>query len=98
MLRESPSDDEVESVVREIVVEQLAVDAGSVSLSARFEADLGADSLDLIEIVMGLEERFGILLPEDSFCGLSDVADAVKLVLTRWGDAMNERRHASDCL
>ena len=69
---------EVESKVREIISEQLGVSADEVTPEASFIEDLGADSLDIVELVMALEEEFGLDIPDED-------ADKLKTV----GDAMN---------
>ncbi len=68
-------------VLREVAVEVLSVDGDSVVETARFKEDLDADSLDLVELVMGLEERFDISVPEEDLEGVATVGQAVDLVL-----------------
>lgn len=67
--------------LREVAVEVLSVDAATVTEEARFKEDLDADSLDLVELVMGLEERFDIAVPEEDLEGVTTVGAAVTLVL-----------------
>jgi acyl carrier protein len=69
------------TAIREVAVEVLSVDEGSVTEEARFKEDLDADSLDLVELVMGLEERFDITVPEEDLEGVATVGQAVDLVL-----------------
>lgn len=64
--------------VREIIVEQLGVDAAAVTADASFTDDLGADSLDTVELVMAFEEEFGIEIPDDEAENIRTVNDAVK--------------------
>jgi acyl carrier protein len=71
--------------IREVAVEVLSVDEGSVTEEARFKEDLDADSLDLVELVMGLEERFDITVPEEDLEGVATVGQAVDLVLGKVG-------------
>tara|TARA_B100000963_G_scaffold332367_1_gene323833 strand:- start:219 stop:452 length:234 start_codon:yes stop_codon:yes gene_type:complete len=66
--------------VKKIVVENLGVDAGDVSEAASFIDDLGADSLDTVELVMAFEEEFGIEIPDDAAETILTVADAVKFI------------------
>jgi len=66
--------------VKEVVVEQLSVDAGEVKEESRFVEDLGADSLDVVELVMALEEKFGIEIPDEDAEKIVTVADAVKYI------------------
>ena len=62
--------------VKKIVVENLGVDAGDVNEAASFIDDLGADSLDTVELVMAFEEEFGIEIPDDAAETILTVADA----------------------
>ncbi|MGZ8762621.1 MAG: acyl carrier protein [Acidimicrobiia bacterium] len=73
--------------IREVAVEVLSVDEGSVTEEARFKEDLDADSLDLVELVMGLEERFDITVPEEDLEGVATVGQAVDLVLGKAASA-----------
>jgi acyl carrier protein len=69
------------SELTEVAVEVLGVDKNAVSETASFKDDLDADSLDLVEVVMALEERFSISVPEDKLDGITTVGEAVDLVL-----------------
>lgn len=71
--------------IREVAVEVLSVEPDSVTETARFKEDLEADSLDLVELVMGLEERFDIEVPEEDLEGVTTVGKAVDLVLSKVG-------------
>jgi acyl carrier protein len=75
--------DEALSALREVAVEVLSVEPDVVTEDARFKEDLDADSLDLVELVMGLEERFDISVPEDDLDGVTTVGHAVDLVLAK---------------
>ena len=66
--------------VKKIVVEHLNVDADKVTDSASFIEDLGADSLDTVELVMAFEEEFGIEIPDDAAESIVTVGDAVKYI------------------
>jgi acyl carrier protein len=66
--------------VKKILVEHLGVDAGKVTMKARFIEDLGADSLDVVELVMAFEEEFGIEVPDDAAEKIIRVRDAVAYV------------------
>jgi acyl carrier protein len=77
--------DEALGVLREVAVEVLSVEPDIVTEEARFKEDLDADSLDLVELVMGLEERFDISVPEEDLEGVATVGQAVDLVLTKVG-------------
>ena len=63
--------------VRSIVAEQLSVEAGEVKPDSNFQNDLGADSLDTVELVMALEEAFDIEIPDEAAEGIATVGDAV---------------------
>ena len=66
-----------EEKVKEIIVEQLGVDASEVTIEAKFIEDLGADSLDTVELVMALEEEFEIEIPDDEAEKLITVGSAI---------------------
>ena len=66
--------------VKKIVVEHLGVDADKVTDTASFIEDLGADSLDTVELVMAFEEEFGIEIPDDAAESIVTVGDAVKYI------------------
>ena len=68
---------------KEVAAEVLSVEPDLVTETARFKEDLDADSLDLVELVMGLEERFDIEVPEDDLEGVTTVGQAVDLVLAQ---------------
>lgn len=70
----------VEEKVKQIIVDQLGVEASDVTDSSSFVDDLGADSLDRVELVMALEEIFGIEIPDDDAEKLVTVQDAVNYV------------------
>ena len=69
-----------EDKVKEIIVEQLGVDASEVTIEAKFIEDLGADSLDTVELVMVLEEEFDIEIPDDEAEKLITVGSAVDYI------------------
>ena len=66
--------------VKKIVVEHLSVDEGSISDSSSFIDDLGADSLDTVELVMALEETFGQEIPDEEAEKLQSVGDVIKYI------------------
>lgn len=68
---------DIEAKVKEIIVEQLGVDAKEVSVQASFVNDLGADSLDTVELVMAFEEEFNIEIPDDDAEKIQTVGHAV---------------------
>ena len=71
--------------IRDVAVEVLSVEPASVTEAARLKEDLEADSLDLVELVMGLEERFDIEVPEEDLEGVTTVGHAVDMVLAKVG-------------
>jgi acyl carrier protein len=73
------------ATIKDVAAEVLSVEPDQVTETARFKEDLEADSLDLVELVMGLEERFDIEVPEDDLEGVTTVGQAVDLVLTKVG-------------
>jgi acyl carrier protein len=76
---------EVLTAIQGVAVEVLSVEASQVTEEARFKEDLEADSLDLVELVMGLEESFDISVPEEDLEGVTTVGQAVDLVLAKAG-------------
>ncbi|HET7264812.1 MAG TPA: acyl carrier protein [bacterium] len=66
--------------VKAIVVEQLGVDAAQVTPQSKFVEDLGADSLDVVELVMALEEEFDIEIPDEDAEKIATVGEAVKYI------------------
>ncbi len=70
----------VEQKVRDIIVDQLGVNADQVTNEAKFIEDLGADSLDTVELIMALEEEFGIEVPDDEAEKLQSVGDVIKYI------------------
>jgi acyl carrier protein len=70
--------DNTESKVKEIIINELGVEPEKVTLEASFVEDLGADSLDTVELVMAFEEEFGIEIPDEDAEQLQTVGDAVK--------------------
>ncbi len=66
--------------VKDIIVDQLGVDEEEVTSEASFIDDLGADSLDIVELIMALEEEFGLEIPDDEAEKISTVSDAVEYI------------------
>lgn len=72
--------DTAEAKVKEIIVDELGVEADKVTLEASFVDDLGADSLDTVELVMAFEEEFGIDIPDEDAEQMRTVGDAVSYI------------------
>jgi acyl carrier protein len=70
----------VEQKVKQIIVEQLGVDEGQVDSTASFVDDLGADSLDIVELVMAFEEAFDLDIPDEDAEKITNVKDAVAYI------------------
>jgi len=77
--------DETLEKFKQCTVEVLQVDPEQVTMEARFGDDLDADSLDLVELVMALEEAFDVEIPEEDLEGVETVGQAYKLVQTKLG-------------
>ena len=74
------SDKSIEDRVKDIIVDQLGVNADQVTLEAKFIEDLGADSLDTVELVMAFEEEFEIEVPDEAAEKLQSVGDVVTYI------------------
>ena len=77
----------LEERVKQIIIEQLGVEAGQVTEGAKFVEDLGADSLDTVELVMALEEEFSIEIPDEDAEKITTVGDAVGYVQKHGAEA-----------
>ena len=66
--------------VKAVIVEQLGVDEDQVTLDASFADDLGADSLDTVELIMAFEEEFGVEIPDDEAEKIKTVKDVVEFI------------------
>ncbi len=66
--------------VKSVIVDQLGVDEEDVTMEASFVDDLGADSLDIVELIMGLETEFDLEIPDDQAEKISTVGDAVNYI------------------
>jgi acyl carrier protein len=73
--------------VKSIIVEQLGVEADEVTPTASFTDDLGADSLDIVELVMAFEEEFGIEIPDEAAEKISKVQEAVDYIEAHQGSS-----------
>lgn len=71
---------EVFDRVREIISDQLGIDADQITMNSTFVDDLGADSLDIVELVMALEEEYDLQIPDEEAEKIRTVGDAVKYI------------------
>ena len=71
---------EIESKVKAIIVDKLGVDEKDVTMEASFTTDLGADSLDTVELIMELEKEFDVQIPDEEAEKIATVSDAVKFI------------------
>lgn len=77
--------DDIEQKVRDIIINELGVEAEKVTPEASFVEDLGADSLDTVELVMAFEEEFGIEIPDEDAEKLQTVGDAINYIKQNQG-------------
>ncbi len=78
--------DSVEAKVKEIIINELGVDPEKVSHEASFVEDLGADSLDTVELVMAFEEEFGVDIPDEDAEKMRTVGDAITYIQQEAGE------------
>ena len=71
---------DIEAKVKAIIVDKLSVDESEVKNEASFANDLGADSLDLVELIMEFEKEFGIKIPDEEAEKIQTVGDAIKYI------------------
>lgn len=76
---------DIEAKVKEIIINELGVDAEKVTPEASFVEDLGADSLDTVELVMAFEEEFGMEIPDEEAEKLRTVGDAINYITSNAG-------------
>ena len=86
MVREKGELDILEKM-KTIIAEQLSVDADSIQADSNFKEDLGADSLDLFELVMALEEEFGVEIPSEDLESIATVNDVMEYLKNKGVEA-----------
>ena len=69
--------------IKEIIIDKLGINDGKITMDAKFIDDLGADSLDTVELIMQFEEEFGIEIPDDEAEGLLSVGQAVDYITNK---------------
>ena len=69
--------------IKEIIIDKLGIDNGKITMDAKFIEDLGADSLDTVELIMQFEEEFGIEIPDEEAEGLLSVGQAVDYITNK---------------
>ncbi len=80
------SQEEIFKTMQDLIVEQFAIDADEVTMNSSFEDDLGADSVDLVELVMAMEEEFEVdEIPEEDLVRLKTVGDCVRYLSAKLG-------------
>ncbi len=71
---------EILEKIKDVVADKLDADPGEITETSRFMDDLGADSLDVVELIMGLEDEFGVEISDDEAEGIRTVGDAVRFI------------------
>lgn len=74
---------DIEAKVKEIIIDKLGVEESQITPQASFTNDLGADSLDIVELVMGFESAFGIQIPDEDGEKISTVGDAINYLKSK---------------
>jgi acyl carrier protein len=78
--REGGRDMDIETTVKEIISEQLGVEAADIKMESDFQKDLGADSLDVVELIMQMEDKFKVSIPDEEAKKIRVVADVVRFI------------------
>ena len=74
---------EIEARLRDVLVSELGLDADKINTSANFEQDLDVDSLGVVELLMAMEDEFGVKIPDDEAEHIHTVGEAIELVHTK---------------
>ena len=83
MVEKAQEQDDIIEAMKEVLSAELGVEDNKVTAEARFKEDLDADSLDLVEVVLALEEKFDVQIPDDEIAGVKTVGEAAELVLAK---------------
>ena len=75
--------DEIETRLRDVLVSELGLDADKINTAANFEQDLDVDSLGVVELLMAMEDEFGVKIPDDEAEHIHTVGEAIELVHTK---------------
>ena len=75
--------DEIETRLRDVLVSELGLDAEKINTAANFEQDLDVDSLGVVELLMAMEDEFGVKIPDDEAEHIHTVGEAIELVHTK---------------
>ena len=73
--------------MKELIADQLGIDADTITENSRFKEDLGADSLDLFELVMALEDEYSVEIPAEELQTMATVGDVVKYLMEKGAEA-----------
>ena len=84
--------DDILAQIKAVIGDFVEVDADEITLESRFKEDLGADSLDLVEMVMSLEEKFNIAIADEEAIQLTTVGKTLAFLSTRTGQGMSWKR------
>lgn len=76
---------QIQSTMRDLLVDELGLDASKINDAATFEEDLEVDSLGVVELLMALEDEFGVRIPDEEAESITSVGEAVDLVLAKLG-------------
>ena len=85
--------EEIIKITNDFLIEEIEVDPGAIGENSSFKDDLGADSLDAVEFIMALEEKFGIEIPDDDAEKMQTVDDAIKYIENKMNNPRDNREN-----